>query len=189
MSSLLFYALSAMGICRTFFAPKQFLGLGLVHLFTLKEITRITDIITHTLCHSITGSLYNTSWEIILIDLGAGCHDKHLSPMMPQLLKDSLIKSTWLFLEANHFRLQHNIQLSPQREGDREQMHAFLSLKPPLEHMLALNRCWLYPNALFISNITSGDGLFIEEYAWQGRKNQGNTKCDTSWPVQGNPSF
>jgi hypothetical protein len=50
MRPLLFYGLPAIGICRTFprdlvFAPALYLGIGIKHLYTVQEISRLKDII------------------------------------------------------------------------------------------------------------------------------------------------
>ncbi len=53
MSPILNYALPAVGICRSFprtivFSPIKYLGLGIKHLYTLQEISRIKYILLHT---------------------------------------------------------------------------------------------------------------------------------------------
>jgi len=55
MRPILYYALPAMGFCRTFprdivFGPKLYLGLGFKHLYTLQETARLNDILYHTHC-------------------------------------------------------------------------------------------------------------------------------------------
>jgi hypothetical protein len=39
-----------------------------------------------------------------------------------------------------------------------------------------------------ILDIATGDGLCIEEHAWQGQRNLVNTRKDTAWPFQGCPT-
>jgi hypothetical protein len=62
MAPLLHYALPAMGVCCNFprskvFAPTSHLGLGLQHLYTLQEIIRLNDIVTHVSKDTITRKL------------------------------------------------------------------------------------------------------------------------------------
>lgn len=75
MRPLLFYGLPAMGICRNFprdlvFAPALYLGIGIKHLYTVQEISRLKDIILHTHASTTTGQLYRTSFELLIIELG-----------------------------------------------------------------------------------------------------------------------
>jgi hypothetical protein len=67
--------LNALGICRKFprslvFAPIQYLGLGIIHLHMIQEISRLMDLITRTADMTITGSLYRASLEVFLIEMG-----------------------------------------------------------------------------------------------------------------------
>jgi hypothetical protein len=68
MSPILNYALPAVGICRSFprtivFSPIKYLGLGIKHLYTLQEISRIKDILLHTYRDTTTGRLYRNTTE------------------------------------------------------------------------------------------------------------------------------
>jgi len=68
MCILLSYALPAMGICRTFpraivFAPEKYLGLGLCHLHTMQEITRVQDLIIASSKDLLPGSYMVLPWK------------------------------------------------------------------------------------------------------------------------------
>jgi hypothetical protein len=87
MSTLLTFALSAMGICRHFprdivFAPGKYFGLGIKHLYTLQETTRLKDIIYLTHNQTNTGILYLTSMELLHIELGFTA-PLHTNPSLP----------------------------------------------------------------------------------------------------------
>jgi hypothetical protein len=77
MAPILQYCLPALGVCRNFprklvFATTDFMGLGLLHLFTIQEAARLKDIILHIYNNMLTGQLYKTSVELLLIELGMG---------------------------------------------------------------------------------------------------------------------
>jgi hypothetical protein len=62
MSPLLNYALPALGVCRTFpralvFAPTKHMGLGIKHIHTVQEITRLIDILRHSSQHTAHSSM------------------------------------------------------------------------------------------------------------------------------------
>jgi hypothetical protein len=125
MAPVLQYGLPALGICRSFprklvFAPTKYMGLGLPHLYTIQEISRIKDILTHTYASTTMGYLYQTSLELLLHEIGMGT-DLHLVSyeLTSNLATNSLIKSTWQFLNSNNLHLQHNVSIPHQRINDR----------------------------------------------------------------------
>jgi hypothetical protein len=75
MSPLLQYCLLALGICRNFpcllvFAPYEFMGLNIWHLHTLQDLMRLKDIIFNIFNGTLTGLLYTSSLELLLLELG-----------------------------------------------------------------------------------------------------------------------
>jgi hypothetical protein len=104
MAPILRYGLPAMGICRTFprkmvFAPTKYMGLGFTHLYTLQETARLKDIIHHSFKNTITGRLYRTSIELLILEIGMGTSLHSISfPYFSNLASNSLVKSTWKFL-------------------------------------------------------------------------------------------
>jgi hypothetical protein len=192
MYPILLYSLPAMGICRYFprklvFAPTKYMGLGMKHLYTVQEILRLKDIIDHTYKFTTTGKLYKTSLELLLLELGMGTclhnipfdHAAHIST-------DSLIKSSWQFLNTNDLQLHHDITFTPQRTGDKILMCEFLDSGASKDDLLSLNRCRLYLKAYFLSDITNGYGTMVTDDAWMGRYQE--IHWHTSWPKQAPPT-
>jgi hypothetical protein len=65
MAPVINYALPAMGVCRNFprdlvFSSTKYCGIGIKHIHTLQEISRIKDILHHTYMQTTTGKLYRT---------------------------------------------------------------------------------------------------------------------------------
>jgi hypothetical protein len=131
MAPALAYVLPAMGICHMFprdlvFASERYFGLGIPHLYTMQKIYRLVDIQNHTATLSITGSLYQATLELLIIELGS-TEDLHKLPFLDLhwLTSNSLIKSTWEFLYHNELTLCHNIRFPQPRERDIEIMSVF----------------------------------------------------------------
>jgi hypothetical protein len=77
LSPILRYCLPAMGVCSYFprklvFASSSHLGLGFKHLHTMQEIAHIKDIIWYIFSDTLTGTLYKTSFELMLLECGVG---------------------------------------------------------------------------------------------------------------------
>jgi hypothetical protein len=193
MRPILYYALPAMGFCRTFprdivFGPKLYLGLGFKHLYTLQETARLNDILNHTHCGTTTSNLYVTSFELLFIELGLGTDILQIpSTYITNIASDSLVKSTCLFLHQYNLDLHHTICYPPNRINDLCLMSTFLHTGASLDAMLCLNCCQLFLCAYYISDITSGDGNKIMEEAWAGRPNV-NINRDDTWPRPPRPS-
>jgi hypothetical protein len=122
MAPILQYGLPHMGVCRNFpramvFAPQQYFGLGLQHLYTCQEIYRLKDMLQHTFRNTCTGNLYRASLELLYIELGVTM-ELHDIPyqQMAALATDSLVKSTWHFLHTYGLKLTHDIKIEAQRD-------------------------------------------------------------------------
>jgi hypothetical protein len=76
--------LLTIGVCCNFpinlvYNAKQFMGLSIKHLHTTQEIARIKDILNHVHHRTTTGTLYFTSTEILILEVGMGVH-LHTTP-------------------------------------------------------------------------------------------------------------
>ena len=99
---------------------------------------------------------------------------------------------TWLTFTAGCCST-HSIQVLDdlpdfvaRRDGDQLLMECFRrdsSLSPTT--LGILNRCRMYLQVLWLSDIVSADGLMVTELAWKGQRD--STRNSTySWPLQGN---
>jgi hypothetical protein len=66
-------------------------------------------------------------------------------------------------------------------------MTALHALGPSIYEFMTLNRCRLYLQVLFLSEICTGDGLYTSGDAWAGNRLDIPRK-QSSWPRQQNPS-
>lgn len=99
------------------------------------------------------------------------------------LATESLIKSSIIFIKLNKIQLQHDIIARIPREHDCLIMAELIPFSFSAEDLLAFNHCRMYLRALFMSDITTGDGTMILELAWLG-KYDGSFGFN-SWPHYG----
>jgi hypothetical protein len=163
-----------------------FLQLGIQHLYTIQEIARLKDIIHHTYKATTTGDLYRTSLELLFLEVGMGTNLADIGfDSTSYLATDSLVKSTWQFLNDNNLQLHHNVSISFQRLEDKVLMSEFLLAGASKEKLLSLNWCRLYLKAYFLSDITNGYGTRITDDIWMGRYR--SLSWHSSWPKQAPP--
>jgi hypothetical protein len=193
MAPILQYGLPNMGVCRNFprdmvFAPQQYFSLGLQHLYTSQEIYRLKDMIQHTFRTTCTGQLYRSSLELLYVELGVSMDLHEISYQhMSALATNSLVKSSWYFLSTYDIKLAHDIKIEGQRKGDKPIMEIFLYHNIHTSELRSINKCRLFLQAFFLSDIADGSGMYVTDDSWQGMC-QGTVFKTESWPQQGNPT-
>jgi len=181
-----------MGVCMNFprklvHSTLDYIGLDIKHLFLLQEIMHIKDIILHNFNATLTGQLYRASMELFFIKLG-------ITPSLlltrqkavDCLTTPSLVKSTMTFLAQHNILLKHSIRMPPQRTNDQLIMEALLDTNVSGQELVTCNHCRLYLKVCYLSDITTGDGLYITEEAWIGKYSAHASK-DRSWPSYNRP--
>jgi hypothetical protein len=188
---LLRYCLPSLGKCQNFprklvYSTFDYMGLNFLHLFTLQEITRLKDIVFHTFNGTLTGFLYTSSLELLLLELGCSADFKWDPTLINILATDSLIKATWCFLYHNNITLIHDVKLNLPRVHDQFIIEALIALKVSSQELRICNHCRMHLHAIFLSDITTGDGTDILESAWNGTPIHFPSKS-RSWPFYGRP--
>ncbi len=193
MRPILQYLLPAIGVCRNFprslvYTSEKYMGIGLKHLHSTQEIYRLKDLLSHVYRHTNMCKLYRNTLENMILEVGMGTDILQLNPQVIQLLAtDTLIKSTCLFLLQHNIELKHDISMPPLRNGDQIIMKAFGRYNLSFEELCVLNKCRLYLQVYFLSEICTGDGLSITEEAWRGVRFEVPFKI-LSWPSFPRPS-
>lgn len=122
--------------------------------------------------------------ELLFIELGLGLQLYLNSyPDLEQLASNSLIKEPGNFYGTT---FHHDIKLEAQRVGDDSIMNLFVEFGANRDNFLALNRCQLYFQAYFISDLVDGSVTYLLDDAWHGHLQEVPYKTD-SWPKQGKP--
>ncbi len=80
-----------------------------------------------------------------------------------------LVKSTCQFLRQHNIELHRNITLPPLWDKDQLLMLLFSRLSPSMDELEILNRCRLYLQVSFLSEISTEGELMITEVAWHGQ--------------------
>jgi hypothetical protein len=190
MAPVINYALPAMGVCRNFprdlvFSSTKYCGIGIKHIHTLQEISRIKDILHHTYMQTTTGKLYRTSFEYLILQLGMGTDLRSIDYDKYNLLASSgLCKSTWKFLFEHNITLHHDIIVPKNTVSDIPLMTELCRLNPSPIELEEINQCRLYLQAFYISDIASASGQRLAPHAWEGRRNDLGNNSLCQWPLE-----
>jgi hypothetical protein len=169
-------------------APLKTVGLNIPDLYTMQEITRRLDMVSHTARNTTTGSLYRTLVELLIVEAGMGTNIFNLNyKQLSKMRTESLVKSSWKFLHDARIQLHHDISIPLPRTGDQPLMPLFQEKVESIEDLSALNRCCLFLHAYHISDLTDGSGKVITNDAWTGICFQHKHRAE-SWPQQANPT-
>jgi len=193
MAAILQYCLPKLGVCCSLprslvFVSDDRLGLGIQHLFTLQEVVQLRDIVSHVYECTLTGQLNRTSFEIFLLEIGLDFNYSRITePLIQLLTMNCLTKSSILFLKRYGITLTLNADPRLQREQDNSLMNLLLYSGATVSEMWACNKCRLALHVFFLSDMASGDGKNIEEWAWSGTTKR-NIPRHKSWPVTTSPS-
>jgi hypothetical protein len=102
------------------------------------------------------------SLELQFIELRQLPQLNHIESGYLQLLTtNSLIKSSVIFTSMRNILLQHDIVMTPPRMNDCFIMESIGRLQITYKELLACNHCCIYLCALFLSDITTGNGTMI----------------------------
>jgi len=172
MSPILLHVLPVLSICRSFprlvvFAPCSFVGLGIKHLYTLQEITRLNELILHTSQNPNTGTLNRILLELLHIEMGSpAVLSLEDYPFYFPLATDSNVKSTMEFLILHGFSLTMDIKVQFQQKNDCFIMEALRPFVDSPAHFELINKCRLYLRAMLLSDIADGSGTVFLDEAW-----------------------
>jgi hypothetical protein len=125
--------------------------------------------------------------ELFFLEMGIKpVHFNTAAQSIMILTTPSLVQSTMSFLAHYHITLHHSIAMQPLRLNDEFIIEAFLSLDIGEHDLKICNSCRLYLKVCFLSELTTGDGMFITEDAWAGQYLHNPLK-DQAWPQYKRP--
>ena len=178
MSPLLQAALPRMGYVRSFphdivYAPKELLGLGIMHPWFNQELTHLEICLQEGTAKTIIGDLLRASSEQMRLELG-------LSSQLGEataVTKKALTLSTDCWLKTAHeFASHHGMRLedtSPnlcsRREDNRFLIEEFIRFGYQGAELRMLNECRMHLKTVCLSELVTADGGRIDEWAWKGK--------------------
>jgi hypothetical protein len=177
MGPLLMAALPRMGYVRTFprdivYAPKDLLGLGIMHPWFNQELTHLETCLQEGTSKSITGDLLRASAEQMRLELGLssqlGCVPSETKKALT-LATDSWLKTAHSFAFAHGMRLEDTSpNLVTRRQDDRFLTEEFIRNGYQGADLRKLNECRMFLKTVCLSELVTADGERIEEWAWNG---------------------
>ncbi len=169
------------------YGPLESQGLNLRNIYLSQGISHISDIIEHVWKGTITGHFITMSLELLRLELGinGSIFLKNIAMFEKALLTTSWIRHSWSFTSQYNITWdEHTVDIPPRRVNDIPIMEKLYQdrLIPASSKWQSINRCRMYLRVFFLSDITSGDGLFITSSAYWGRRSLSNTRDHINWP-------
>lgn len=195
MTPILNAFLPALGINRKFkrdvlYGPLEFQGLNIQNPFLTQGIHHITDIVDHSWQQTPTGAFIATSLEHLRLELGQNIPilETAMDTYSPYLLNESWIVAAWKFMSNHHVKIKdHTPKILPAREGDQEIMKVVNDSNLNPADKKTCNKCRMFLQVFWLSDITSGNGKFITQHALDGIQNPEQSSNEAIWPLWGNP--
>ena len=172
------------------YGPVKYGGIGLVNLATeqaLKHVQYIVGTIRQSteLADTIIISLST-------IQLQAGVEGLFLNKsrnQIPYLHGNSRIFYLWNV--CNEYKLQIQVDRvwtpSSQRQNDKTIMDLLIEKKYPVDHLRIMNKCRLYLQVIYLSDIVSADGKTMLKWASHAT-NEKKDRSTLVWPYQQCPT-
>jgi hypothetical protein len=171
------------------FGPKTLGGLGLPHLYTYSNISKLQLFTGHLRLQDKTGKLIMIGLSHMQLLVGTGTlflneqYDKY-SKEVPE----GWLTSVWGFSSKAKLTFDiadHWLPVS-QRQGDKFLMELFHHQSHPSTIISILNRCRIYLNVITVADIVSADGTHILPWVKQGHRHK-DRHSTLNWPNQEKP--
>jgi hypothetical protein len=190
--------LPKMGICRNVPAtiihgPKKYGGMEFKDLYTIQGIEHIKALMENGGKDTTTGKLLSTLISGHVLELGRrGFLFQHKYDKVHYLLTDSWIKNTLRFTDSEQITIEgSNPELQEWRDFDSFIMEdGDVSGKTnwSAKEWKSINNCRKYLQVVTRSDMSTGDGKYILEQAWNCRREWQSTSSRAyNWPAQNKP--
>ena len=173
------------------YAPKSLQGLELPNIYTDQGIGQLQHFLRHIGVKSQDGDMIICNLEAVQIIIGTTIPFLNLPFIDYQnLLPECWMKSLWEFLSVHNIKINGPITtLETYRRNDRNIIEEVVKNHPNLDidEFIIFNNCRLYLQVHCLSDITTGNGMRITDYALRGIQDQ-DRKSYLSWPRQHRPA-
>jgi hypothetical protein len=169
--------------------PRKFGGLRLKHLYCEQANGQLRLLLGHLRNRDHTGELIIIAMSYLQIIVGSTKPFWNLPySKYAKWLENSWLKSIWEFLNRVGFALDVRLAWTPpkQREGDSTLITIFIESGYRGAELAQLNRCRLFHQVFFISDIASANGKVIDGIYRTQEVNKDRTS-NWQWPKQGMP--
>jgi hypothetical protein len=153
-----------------------FQGLGVMHPFHFKELEHWETILRCGNNGTTTGGLIQVSLEELRLELGvSGMITEWDYYVLEDCGTDCWVKTVWKYGWDYAIDLQDRLpQLELRREKDLFLMEAFTQHNYEAPDLKVLNQCRTFLQAVTLADVTTADGKFITQEAWNGNQGNGN---------------
>ena len=171
------------------YGPKEDNGLEITDLYLQQGASQITILLQFFEDQGEMGHLIRNSLELLKLDIGIGGNIfSHTHSRYEPFLTPCWVTNVWKMI--NEFKLSvEDKSASPplRRENDKYIMQEITKTETSKTSLRRINRCRLYLRVITLSDIATGDGKQITNWAKQGNL-QKRFKRRLGWPRQSYPS-
>jgi hypothetical protein len=192
MKPLIKYALQALQIPSKFplqllFAPKKYLGLAILHLWTEQGLAKIEVCLRHGhASKNSTGKLLRDTMAGMRIELGLPSHPLSYSfKQFHKCVTKTFFHTLWEFSNDNDLILKDSYGTWPDhREHDKFLMLVFANAGYSASELRLLNLCRKSSRIIRLSDLTTGDGKQLHP-GWKRRNFKITHNDHLDWPTVG----
>jgi len=171
------------------FGPAQYGGLGLPTVYSEQSLGQLIYFVGHVNLGDKTGNLILISLSYLQLLSGSA------TPILQreykqyqQWVENSWLTSLWAFLSKVKYKVVVHQEWLPSkpRANDISLMDQFMALGYKANQLLSLNRCRLYLQVIYLSDLVSADGKLIIPDCKRGIRLRDRVSS-LNWPIQAKP--
>jgi exonuclease III len=173
------------------YGPIERQGLGARDPYLLQGIYHVRDMQEHLWKNTSTGKFHKINLEQLRLEIGSNADilRTNYKRFEDVILTPSLIQDTWRFMSEHQITMIYNIQTFPLPcAEDKVLMDEFLTATIPKSELKTINRCRIYLKVLTLSDIVTGDGKYITNDAFIGRRRNRQSSHSYHWPNWDQPA-
>jgi hypothetical protein len=181
-------ALPAMGInshltLTIVHGPQKYQGLGILDLWTVQSILKLWLALQHGDAPTINGNQLRASMKLHTIEIGLPSQLMQQDfKIYGQLATISWLKHPWEFCDDSNIQMRSTM---PKLTLAREDKFATFGYRN--NQLTQLNLCRLACHAIRLSDITTGNGCWIQMESWNGQPAD-SAGTEYEWPEQEQPN-
>ena len=176
------------------FGLQRLQGLGLPDVYLLQGLAQIKTFLSHIKKGTVIGDVLEDQLETITLHLGGSAAVFDLPyDSWSIFLDDCFSRSLWQFIDKHGIVLKGQLNIpKAQRQQDQSIMDCIMQYNRnfslySVSELQCFNRCRVYLQLYFVSDMATGDGLYITKSVLEGKRDL-SRKSQWQWPNQHRPS-